>query len=268
MNVKQKTSAEADHMQSSLLLMPEWPLSEWMDWMGQWGATMPATFKETHWDTYVERWQKLNTPQSSIADVESFLKKYALPSPYDQRLQAGWSKEYVEVRNAVIEPLSVAFGLPENPHPPLWPMLKPGDPAPVQADYDERLGKWLRLVIRSKDILSLRHLITALEKVPCLRPGITEDEFLDGILGDETIQKAETPRLQRILFTFLNFIGEYKRLPAKAELRSLSGLEGEEHKTNFSGYLKTLGLGGLPQVRREAARFVTRKRKPLRTQTR
>ncbi len=54
-------------------------------------------------------------------DVDHFLKSYANPDAYVNRLKAGWGPEYVAIRDAVFEPLAMALGIPEDPWPPAWP---------------------------------------------------------------------------------------------------------------------------------------------------
>lgn len=237
-----------------------------MELMEQWCGTLADNLAESHWKPFVDRWRNLWTPEHDRTEVESFLKVYATPKPFALRRTVGWGKRFAEIREAVIEPLSMALGYPDNLWHLAWPNLKPGDPLPTIADFNIRLAAWLREVIWEKKTDALRHLITALETMPWLEFGMTEDQILERLQNEQPpIIGSDHSRMLAVFAAFMRYLDEHKRLPTKAALRALSGLEGDEHKTNFSAYLKALGLSALPQAKRTKDRFVMRTRSRLRT---
>lgn len=247
-------------------VVSEWPNTDWMELMEQWGGTLPDDLSESHWKPFVERWRNLWAPEHDSLEVESFLKVYATPKTFAQRRTVGWGKRFAEIRASVIEPLSMALGHPGDLWHLAWPHLKPGDPLPTIADFNTRLAAWLRDVIWHKKTDALRHLITALETMPWLEFGMTEDQILERLQAEQpAIIGSNHSRMLAVYGAFFKHLNEQRRLPTKAELRGLSGLSGDEHKTNFSGYLKALGLSTLPQAKRTKDRFVKRTRSRLRT---
>lgn len=248
-------------------VVSEWPNSDWMELMEQHGGTLSEELAESHWKPFVERWRSLWTPEHDCSEVEAFLKLYATPNAFEQRRKVGWGKRFAAIRDAVIEPLSMALGHPGDLWHPAWPNLMPGDPLPTIADFNTRLAAWLRDVIWEKKTDALRHLIAALEAMPWLEFGMTEDGILERLQSEQPpIIGSDHSRMLTVLVSFWRYIEETKRLPTKAKLRELSGLQ-EEHKTNFSTYLKELGFAGLPKSER-SDKFVTKKARRLRTQRR